>query len=125
MGWDPSQGAPQLEGCPYYDDAVTIVWYEKWTITGWSAGNKTNTGIAYSHSFTAFDLTGQALPGSGGCNYQRGGFTGNQTGTKLFPPPTADDWLARARAAVAPLNLPPPGTIMLCPTFSDDIGVYA
>lgn len=123
VGFDPTQGAPQLAHCPYIDGPFTAVWYERWTFTGWSRGDTSDTGIDYTHSFIVFDIMGQALPSNAGCGLVKGGFTGNETCKPPFKCPEPEEWLQRARQAVAHLNLPPPGTIQPCPGNRVRLGV--
>ena len=125
VGFDPSEGAPQPAHCPYSSGPATLVWYERWSFTGYTHGTTSDTGIVYEHAYTAFDIMGQALPTVAGCGPERGGFTGNETCKPPFKCPTDEEWLQRARDAVAPLGLPPPGTIEVCPGFSSKIGVRA
>lgn len=123
LGFDPKFGATPAAGCPFLDLAGCIIWYERWSFTGWSLGNKRNTGISYTHCYVTFDHVGNVLSDQATSDLLCCGFAGNTTGSPTRPPPSPDEWLARARAVCEKYNLPPPGTIMLHPDATKILGV--
>jgi len=121
VGFDPDNPFIELPGCPIDDKVRVAVWFESWSFTGWTFGKWSNTGIGYLHAFAAFDLVGNFL-GIGQCaGLKTCGFGGNITAPPGRPP-TPDQWLAKARAACAPANLPSPGTVQFCGAFAEVIG---
>ncbi len=125
VGFDPTQGLAPFRGCPSTNLGATMVWYEAWAHTGWSKGNKSNTGIVYNHGYATYDYLGNLLSTAPICGITTCGFTGNATAIGKQKAPTPEEWLDRARAAVKHCGLPPPGTIEQCPSFWPVTGIRA
>lgn len=122
-GFDPTTGILPSPHCPRLGEGATMVWFEQWAFTGWSKGNKTNTGIVYNHGYATFDMLGNLISTAPICGPQSCGFTGNATAIGKRKPPSPEEWLQQARDRVAKCNLPPPGTIEQCPKFWKITGV--
>lgn len=121
IGFDPANPFIELPGCPIDDTVRVAVWFESWSFTGWTFFYKHNTGIGYLHAAAVFDIVGNYL-GVGQCaGIPSCSFSGNRT-SPPGKPPTNDEWLAMARAACAPHNLPPPGTVQWCDSSLATIG---
>jgi hypothetical protein len=125
VGFDPTLGPTRAPGCPYNKVGATIIWYEQWFFTGWTVKYISDTGIMYVIGYGTFDILGNLIAmddiyGLGAC-----GFGGNETCYFEQKCPTNDAWLKRARAACGSETKPQPGTVMLAPTMSFEIGVAA
>lgn len=122
LGFDPTRGFEQIKGCPAYDPAAVIVWFEQWFFTGWWHGLISDTGIYYNHCYAAFDSLGNVISTDPRWGFKCCGMAGNETCSLRTRCPRPDEWLDRARAACASAGLPAPGTIELNPRFRRDYG---
>jgi hypothetical protein len=123
VGFDPTQGLSQFAFCPRSDLGAVMVWFEQWAFTGWSKGNKTNTGIVYNHCYGTFDMLGNLISTAPICGPQCCGFTGNATAINDQRVKTPEEWLDEARERTKHCKLPPPGTIEICPKFLPITGI--
>lgn len=122
VGYDPTKGLEQFGICPALNDGAVVVWYEHWAFTGYSIGIMSATGIYYTHGFTAFDMLGNVITKGSPPGFKSCSFLSNETCRGNQTCPSDEEWLARARAACEPEDLPPAGTIQFVPSFGEIIG---
>jgi hypothetical protein len=132
LGFSPDAGRKCGRNCSRTHQCVTAVWYEAWFFTyeqhlihvtfALEQEFYFNTGIVWNKGTACFDQLGCFL-GIDHCNELGGvGYWGNTSNLFGATPPTADEWLAKARREAHADQYPEPGTISVCPQFHPYIG---